>query len=67
MRAENEVGYGPYHAAVSFFAFGLPAAPVIECQPLALHSRGIGISLPNNQRQHRTLHIQEDVLPYALC
>ena len=27
----------------------------------------IGISLPNNQRQHRTLHIQKDVLPYALC
>ena len=25
------------------------------------------ILLPNNQRQHRTLHIQEDVLPYALC
>ena len=23
--------------------------------------------LPNNQRQHRTLHIQKDVLPYALC
>ena len=27
----------------------------------------IGILLPNNQRQHRTLHIQTDVLPYALC
>ena len=25
------------------------------------------ILLPNNQRQHRTLHIQEDVMPYALC
>ena len=24
----------------------------------------IGILLPNNQRQHRTLHIQKDVLPY---
>ena len=23
--------------------------------------------LPNNQRQHRTLHVQKDVLPYALC
>ena len=23
--------------------------------------------LPNNQRQHRTLHIQEDGLPYAFC
>ena len=29
--------------------------------------REIGILLPTNQRQHRTLHIQEDVLPYALC
>ena len=27
----------------------------------------IDISLPNNQRQHRTLHIQKDVLPCALC
>ena len=26
----------------------------------------IGTLLPNNQRQHRTLHIQKDVLPYAL-
>ena len=25
----------------------------------------IGILLPNNQRQHRTLHIQKDVLPYT--
>jgi hypothetical protein len=28
--------------------------------------REIGILLPNNQRQHRSLHIQKDVLPYAL-
>ena len=27
----------------------------------------MGILLPNNQRQHRTLHVQKDVLPYALC
>ena len=27
----------------------------------------IGILLPNNQRQHRTLQIQKDVLPYAMC
>ena len=26
----------------------------------------IGILVPNNQRQHRALHIQKDVLPYAL-
>jgi hypothetical protein len=25
------------------------------------------ILLPNDQRQHCTLHIQKDVLPYALC
>jgi len=30
-------------------------------------SREIDILLPNNQRQHRTLHIQKDVLPYAVC
>ena len=29
--------------------------------------RHISISLSNNQRQHQTLHIQKDVLPYALC
>jgi hypothetical protein len=27
--------------------------------------REIGILLPNNQRQHSTLRIQEDLLPYA--
>ena len=27
----------------------------------------IGSLLPNNQRQHCTLHIQQDVLPNALC
>ena len=27
----------------------------------------IVISLPENQRLPRTLHIQKDVLPYALC
>ena len=26
----------------------------------------LGVLLPNNQRQHRTLHIQKDVLPCAL-
>ena len=29
--------------------------------------REVGILLPNYQRQHRNLHIQEDGLPYALC
>jgi len=32
-----------------------------------INPREIGILLPNNQRQHRALHIQKDVLPYALC
>ena len=28
----------------------------------------IGIFLlPSNQRQHRTLHIQEDAMPYTFC
>ena len=27
----------------------------------------IDILLPNSQRQHRTLQIQKDVLPYMLC
>ena len=31
-----------------------------------LKIREIGILLPNNQRQHRTLHIQKDVLPYGV-
>ena len=29
--------------------------------------RETGISLPNNQLHDRTLHIQNDVLPYVLC
>ena len=34
--------------------------------PTATHLRKeIGILLPNNQRQHRTLHILKDVLPYT--
>ena len=34
--------------------------------PPATCDREISILLPNNQRQHRTLHDQKDVLPYAL-
>ena len=39
------------------------------CSACTVHPshREIGILLPNNQRQHRTLHIQKDVLPCALC
>ena len=36
-------------------------------QVRAVHAGGSGILLPNNQRQQRTLHIQEDVLPHAFC
>ena len=31
------------------------------------HPAEIGILLSNNQRQHRTLHIQKDMLRYTLC
>jgi len=27
----------------------------------------IGVLLPNNQRQRRSLHVEKDVLLYALC
>ena len=46
---------------------------VIACLHRAIQHQGsdlgreVGIILPNNQRQHRTLHIQKDELPYALC
>ena len=40
----------------------LPIARVL------LHKEHPGvISLPKNHRQHRTLHIRKDVLPYPLC
>ena len=29
--------------------------------------RDMGNLLPSNQRQHRSLHVEKDVLPYALC
>ena len=35
--------------------------------PPALSQRETGISLPNNQRQHRTSHSPEDVLPLRIC
>ena len=34
---------------------------------LRTNLKEIGILSPNDQRQHRTLHIQKDVLPDALC
>ena len=41
-------------------------APLSE-SPIAPPCGEIGILLPNKQRHHRTLHIQKDVLPKALC
>jgi hypothetical protein len=41
------------------------AAPRAPGPPCATVSE-IGILLPSNQRKHRTLHIQKDVLPYPL-
>ena len=47
----------------------LPVEPNV-----GISHREIGVLLPSNQRQHRTLHIQKnvlhnqnDVVPYALC
>ena len=40
---------------------------VISPRAAPEENKEIGILLPNNQCQHRTLHIQKDVLPYALC
>ena len=41
---------------------------LLSVTPTAVVEEGeTGVLLPNNQRQHRTLHIQKDVLPYALC
>ena len=46
-----------------------PQAGHIEQQPYGalLLDREVGMLLPNNQRQHRTLHFQKVVLPYAVC
>jgi len=38
----------------------------LEPQRLPRSTREIGILLPNNQRQHRTLHIQKDALRIVL-
>ena len=46
----------------------LAQLPARRCpRLLRIPAPEIDIILPNNQRQHRTLHIQKDVLPYALC
>ena len=38
----------------------LPSNHLLHPPPI---KRDIGISLPNKQRQHRTMHDQKDVLP----
>jgi hypothetical protein len=45
-----------------------PARCDTACPKVTVIHQGseIGISLPNNQRQHSTLHNQKDVLPYGL-
>ena len=40
---------------------------ILRHRHLSPDTTEIGISLPNNWRTRRTLHIQKDVLPYALC
>ena len=57
MLVREKLGNLPFSGAV------LPSILVEKLRGLP---GGIGILLPNNQRQHRTLHIQKDVLPYAL-
>ena len=41
--------------------------PLKMFPPRSAAAREIGLLLPNNQRQNRSLRIQNDVLPYALC
>ena len=42
-------------------------ATVDGLAPRAQEVREIGILSLNNQRQHRTVHTQKNVLPYTLC
>ena len=46
-----------------------PATSTVTCDAnlVKLKYGEIGILLPNKQRHNRTLHIQKDVLPCALC
>jgi hypothetical protein len=43
----------------------LPKSTLVASTPK--HALEIGVLLPNNERQHLTLHIQKDVMLYALC
>ena len=44
-----------------------PLASSAAPEESAAYNREIRIFLPNKQRQHRTVHIQKDVRPSALC
>ena len=51
-----------------WFPKGITTILSVLCPGLGgvAYPREIGILLPNDQRQHRTLHIQKYVVPYAL-
>jgi len=63
-------GLGVTAGSVRAIPGGVGAREVVvrhfDLRALADLQREIGVLLPNNQRQHHTLHIQKDVLPYAL-
>ena len=72
--ATHNRGEGTWHMSDSqghilALAFKLKSLKSFQVFPLRSRadSAEIGSSLPNNQRQHRALHIQKDVPPYALC
>ena len=52
--------------ALAAIAFWRPTPSSSSCVQRG-NVTDIDLCLPKNQRQHRNLHIQEDVLPYALC
>ena len=59
---ESAVGVKCITANEPQFTGHFPDRPIMPGTSL-----DVGVLLPNNQRQHRTLHMQKDVLPYALC
>ena len=43
-----------------------PGTKCADSEP-AVRRGEIGVFFPNNQRQHRRLHVQQDLPPYAFC